>query len=94
MRSAAAARRRRAGDWVKQGPGTHAAKGLSQEKAFVTGLQAGNAAARRCGLAPRARVLPAEPAEPHMAAAKEAARVARALEGAARAALPLPRLLS
>lgn len=28
-----------AGDWVAQGPGTHAAKGLSQEKAYVTGLQ-------------------------------------------------------
>ena len=31
-----------AGDWVAQGPGTHGAKGLSQEKAYVTGLQAGN----------------------------------------------------
>ena len=31
-----------AGDWLAQGPGTHGAKGLSQEKAYVTGLQAGN----------------------------------------------------
>lgn len=31
-----------AGDWVSQGPGTHGAKGLSQEKAYVTGIQAGN----------------------------------------------------
>ena len=28
-----------AGDYVAQGPGTHGAKGLSQEKAYVTGLQ-------------------------------------------------------
>ncbi len=31
-----------AGDWVRQGPGTHGAKGLSQEKAYVTGLQVGS----------------------------------------------------
>ena len=31
-----------AGDWIAQGPGTHGAKGLSQEKAYVTGLQAVN----------------------------------------------------
>ena len=31
-----------AGDWLAQGPGTHGAKGLSQEKAYVTGVQAGN----------------------------------------------------
>ncbi len=31
-----------AGDWLAQGPSTHGAKGLSQEKAYVTGLQAGN----------------------------------------------------
>lgn len=30
-----------AGDWVRQGPGTHGAKGLCQEKAYVTGLQVG-----------------------------------------------------
>ena len=30
-----------AGDWVAQGPGTHGAKGLCQEKAYVTGLQVG-----------------------------------------------------
>lgn len=28
-----------AGDCVKQGPGTHGCKGLSQEKAYVSGLQ-------------------------------------------------------
>ena len=31
-----------AGDFVAQGPGTHGAKGLSQEKAYAAGLQAGN----------------------------------------------------
>lgn len=34
-----------AGDWIRQGPGTHGAKGLCQEKAYVSGLQVG------CGLA-------------------------------------------
>ena len=29
-------------DWLAQGPATHGAKGLSQEKTYVTGLQAGN----------------------------------------------------
>ncbi|GBF89848.1 amine oxidase [Raphidocelis subcapitata] len=74
-----------AGDCVAQGPGTHGAKGLSQEKAYATGLQAGNAAARLLGLAPAARVLPVQPDEPHVAAAKEAARarvvLSRALRG-------------
>ncbi len=78
---------------MAQGPGTHGSKGLSQEKAYVTGLQAGNAAARRCGLVPRSRVLPPEPDEPHIAAAKEAARVAKVLEGGLKAVLPLPQLL-
>lgn len=27
-----------AGDWLRQGPGAHGARGLSQEKAYVTGL--------------------------------------------------------
>jgi hypothetical protein len=35
-----------AGDCVEQGPGTHGAKGLSQEKAYVTGLQVGGWAQR------------------------------------------------
>ena len=40
-----------AGDWLAQGPGTHGAKGLSQEKAWVTGLQAGNQVGIYCCLA-------------------------------------------
>ena len=39
-----------AGDWLAQGPGTHGAKGLSQEKAYVTGLQAGNQVRDCCPL--------------------------------------------
>lgn len=35
-----------AGDCVKQGPGTHGCKGLSQEKAYVSGLQVGITYAR------------------------------------------------
>ena len=31
-----------AGDWLAQGLGTHEDKGLSQENAYVTGLQAGS----------------------------------------------------
>jgi len=31
-----------AGDCVRQGPGTHGCKGLSQEKAYVTGLEVRN----------------------------------------------------
>lgn len=41
-----------AGDWMAQGPGSHGARGLSQEKALVSGLKAGDAAAdgaRRAG---------------------------------------------
>uniref|UniRef100_A0A383VMW8 Amine oxidase domain-containing protein n=1 Tax=Tetradesmus obliquus TaxID=3088 RepID=A0A383VMW8_TETOB len=68
-----------AGDCVKQGPGTHGCKGLSQEKAYVSGLQAGNRAAAQLGLAPGARVLPVEPDEPHVAAAKQLLKVQRQL---------------
>jgi hypothetical protein len=28
-----------AGDWMRQGPGSHGARGLSQEKALVSGLK-------------------------------------------------------
>jgi len=65
-----------AGDCVKQGPGEVAshrgARGLSQEKALVTGLQAAAAAAELQGLPPRP-AQQAEADEPHIAAAKRAA---------------------
>lgn len=80
-----------AGDWVAQGPGTHGAKGLSQEKAYVTGLQAGNLAAQYLGLAAGVSVLEVEEDEPHVAALKSAgvraSSLARRLPG-----LPLARL--
>lgn len=37
-----------AGDCVAQGPGTHGAKGLSQEKAYVSGLQVGGVTDASC----------------------------------------------
>lgn len=63
-----------AGDWLKQGPGTHGAKGLSQEKAYVTGLQAANAAACYLGLPTRTNILNVEEDEPHIVAAKLVAK--------------------
>ncbi|KAI8467660.1 MAG: hypothetical protein J3K34DRAFT_523548 [Monoraphidium minutum] len=78
-----------AGDCVAQGPGAHGARGLSQEKAYASGLQAGNSAARLLGLTPRVVVLPAEPDEPHIAAAKAAARGKAAAKRALRGRLPL-----
>ena len=72
-----------AGDLVKNGPAEFAAhrgaRGLSQEKALVTGLSAARGATkdltgRSTGIAP----LPVEEDEPHIRAAKEALRRARA----------------
>eukprot|EP00250_Pteridium_aquilinum_P015495 c22616_g1_i1 orf=284-1363(-) len=68
-----------AGDWLKQGPGTHGAKGLSQEKAYVTGLQAANAAASYMGLPIKAQILDVEEDEPHIAAAKSVSKQYRHL---------------
>jgi hypothetical protein len=39
-----------------QGPGSHGAKGLCQEKSYATGLLAGNAAAQQLGLKPVVQV--------------------------------------
>ncbi|KAL3146106.1 hypothetical protein ABBQ38_015455 [Trebouxia sp. C0009 RCD-2024] len=66
-----------AGDWLAQGPGTHGAKGLSQEKAYVTGLQAGNQAAELLGCQPGVKVLSVEADEAHMKAAKTAVKQSR-----------------
>ncbi|KAJ7538182.1 hypothetical protein O6H91_11G037300 [Diphasiastrum complanatum] len=59
-----------AGDWLQQGPGSHGARGLSQEKAYVTGLQAANAVSEKLGISFRAKILNVEPDEIHIAAAK------------------------
>lgn len=39
-----------AGDWVRMGEREHGAKGLCQERAFVSGLEAANALLRDCCL--------------------------------------------
>ncbi|GAX73691.1 hypothetical protein CEUSTIGMA_g1142.t1 [Chlamydomonas eustigma] len=64
-----------AGDWVKGV--LHGANGLSQERAYVTGLIAANLVVDRLGMGSRARILDTEPDEPHIQIAKEAARQAR-----------------
>lgn len=60
------------GDWLQQGPGAHGARGLSQEKALVTGLLAANAAASSLGLTSQVEVAPVEENEAHIAAGKSA----------------------
>lgn len=77
-----------AGDWVRMGDREHGAKGLCQERAYVSGLEAGNALLRAgvagSGSAGRQHtVLPVRPDEPQVlagrAAAKAAAQAAAAL---------------
>lgn len=62
------------GDWLQQGPGAHGARGLSQEKAFVTGLLAANTAASSLDLQSQVEVIPVEADEAHIAAGKSAAQ--------------------
>lgn len=38
------------GDWLQQGPGSHGARGLSQEKSYVSRLIAANASTRSLGI--------------------------------------------
>ncbi|XP_057828630.1 uncharacterized protein LOC131039808 isoform X3 [Cryptomeria japonica] len=66
-----------AGDWLKQGPGSHGARGLSQEKAYVSGLIAANAAARYLGIDFHVDIINTEEDEPHVAAAKYMVREMR-----------------
>ncbi|KAK9868775.1 hypothetical protein WJX84_001572 [Apatococcus fuscideae] len=58
-----------AGDWVKDV--NHGAKGLSQERAFVTGLTAANLVVKHLGCGEPAKLLDTEPDEPHIALGKE-----------------------
>ena len=79
-----------AGDYVWQGPGSHGARGLSQEKALVSGLRAADAAAewarRKTGRFDMSRggkasvIRQTAPDEDHVAAAKVAARAVDELE--------------
>lgn len=64
-----------AGDWVKGVP--HGANGLSQERAYVTGLSAANLVVSRLGVGQPATILDVEEDEPHIAAARAAVRTAR-----------------
>ncbi|WIA34177.1 hypothetical protein OEZ86_012535 [Tetradesmus obliquus] len=64
-----------AGDWVKGV--SHGANGLSQERAYVTGLTAANLVVDHCGQGSKAVVLDVEPDEPHIAAAKQANQAVR-----------------
>ncbi|CAL8469873.1 g9415 [Coccomyxa elongata] len=69
-----------AGDWVKGVP--HGANGLSQERAYVTGLRAANMVVDRLGRGVHADILPVEPDEPYIAALKNANKTFKsALEG-------------
>ena len=72
-----------AGDLVKNGPGEFdahlGARGLSQEKSLVTGLQAAVLASEDFNGGRIARPQAVEPDEPHILALKDAARTARSL---------------
>jgi len=70
-----------AGDWVRLGDREHGAKGLCQERAYVAGLEAGNALLRAgvAGPAVATRqhaVLPIRPDEPQVMAGRAAAKAA------------------
>ena len=64
-----------AGDWVRMGEREHGAKGLCQERAFVSGLEAANALAAS-GMLDQERkqhgVLPIRDDEPQVIAARAA----------------------
>jgi uncharacterized protein with NAD-binding domain and iron-sulfur cluster len=62
------------GDWVITDHGS-----WSQEKAYVTGLEAGNHVIRQFGQGELAQIIPVEPDEPHIQAARFANRTLRRL---------------
>lgn len=64
-----------AGDWVKGVE--HGANGLSQERAYVTGLLAANHVIDKLGFGGKATILNVEPDEPHVAALKNVNRGVR-----------------
>mmetsp|Transcript_10302 Transcript_10302/g.28093 ORF Transcript_10302/g.28093 Transcript_10302/m.28093 type:complete len:554 (-) Transcript_10302:461-2122(-) len=66
-----------AGDWVRGLQ--HGANGLSQERAYVTGLSAANLVVQRLGGGRPATILDTEPDEPHVAFARQLAREARSI---------------
>lgn len=66
-----------AGDWIKGLD--HGANGLSQERAWATGLSAANILVNTFQMGKPATILPVEADEPHIAAAKLANRQAKQL---------------
>ena len=73
-----------AGDWVRMGDREHGAKGLCQERAYVSGLEAGNALLRAGIAGPggdrrQHAVLPVRPDEPQVIAGRAAAAAAAGL---------------
>merc|ERR1719453_1334652 len=64
-----------AGDWVRMGEREHGAKGLCQERAYVSGLEAANALARDGALGPlhgkQALVVPIRNDEPQVVAGRQ-----------------------
>jgi len=67
-----------AGDWVKMGDREHGSKGLCQERAFVSGLEAANALARKGALGPdkmnEHEVIPIRKDEPQVVIGREVNR--------------------
>lgn len=76
-----------AGDWVRLGDREHGAKGLCQERAYVTGLEAGNSLARRGLLGESARrqheVISVRPDEPQVVQGRAANKLVTGLLEAA-----------
>lgn len=69
-----------AGDWVKGLD--HGANGLSQERAYITGLEAANLTMGALGKGRPARIIPTTPDEPHILVPTLLAQQARqAVEG-------------
>ena len=63
-----------AGDWVRMGEREHGAKGLCQERAFVSGLEAANALARNGLLGMNGKqhlVIPVREDEPQVVAGRQ-----------------------
>ncbi len=69
-----------AGDWVKGLK--HGANGLSQERAYITGLTAANYIIAKLGIGRPASILDVTPDEPHVALGKQLARTTNGLREA------------
>lgn len=68
---------------------SHGANGLSQERAYVTGLTGANLVIDKCGVGQKAMVLDTEPDEPHITALKTLDRSVRGVFDAVGVKSPL-----